>query len=275
MSIRLMTLMWDVQFPTQSQLLIALKLADYANDQGGSIFPSRNTIAELTQTSESTVKNVLRAFRECGLLLVAKEGGHGPKSTTQYEINLRLLSALVIGDCKLNGSSENLEVEFTNKGAEFDPLKGGEFDPLALVRGQSDLLRGQPGHAKGSAGYPQSTTIHQIDSSARERAAAEGATAHRAEAGVPVLIVRGDDTFQMWINWLNQEGHYQAASQMASEGKLVAYALRPFKGIPMPKLAPIETSPKYAELMAARNRVAAVVKPLTDITNRMLGEAAE
>lgn len=272
MSIRLMTLMWDVQFPTQSQLLIALKLADYANDQGGSIFPSRNTIAELTQTSESTVKNVLRAFRECGLLLVAKEGGRGPKSTTQYEINLRLLSALVIGDCKLNGSSENLEVEFTNKGAEFDPLKGGEFDPLALVRGQSDLLRGQPGHAKGSAGYPQSTNNHQIDSPARERASApEAAPACRAEAGVPLLILRGDATFQTWINWLNQEGHFKAAGQMASEGKFVAYAVRPFKGCALPILAPLETSPKYAALMAARS----AVKPVTDITNRMLGEAAE
>ena len=34
MSIRLMTLVWDVRWPTQNHLLVMLKLADHANDEG-------------------------------------------------------------------------------------------------------------------------------------------------------------------------------------------------------------------------------------------------
>jgi DNA-binding transcriptional ArsR family regulator len=150
MSIRLMTLMWDVRFPTQSQLLIALKLADFANDQGDSVYPSRNRLSSDTQSSQSTVKNTLRAFREIGLLHVVREGGHGPKSTTEYAINVRLVKAVIDGDCTIEGSATDLQIAWINKGSIFDPLDD--------LRGQSDELRGQFGEVKGSKLL---TPIHQ------------------------------------------------------------------------------------------------------------------
>ena len=43
MSIKLMSIVWEVPFPTATQMLVCLKLADYANDDGTSIFPANTT----------------------------------------------------------------------------------------------------------------------------------------------------------------------------------------------------------------------------------------
>lgn len=253
MSIRLMTHVWDVPFPTQSQLLVALKLADYANDDGGSIYPSRNRLAELTQSSESTVKNVLRAFRAIGFLQVAKEGGHGPKSTTHYTINLRLLRALSNGDVVIRGNAESLQLEWLEEGAEFDPLdegstEGSMVDPLPPLRGQAEHLRGQSERAKGSTGYPQSTNNHQIDSSgARAGACEAGATPTRASRPAPALTIVRDDV--QWRAWLDAVD-LQTAERIERAGEFTATARWPTEGA---KILSIATVP-------------------VNITARMLGE---
>ncbi len=78
MSIRVMSLVWEINFPTHSQKLIALKLADYASDHGASIFPAVSTLARHTGSDERTVQRVMKAFRDCGLIELVKEGGAGP-----------------------------------------------------------------------------------------------------------------------------------------------------------------------------------------------------
>lgn len=251
MSIRLMTLMWDVRFPTQSQLLVALKIADYANDQGGSIFPSRNRLADLTQTSESTVKNVLRAFRSVGLLHVTKEGGHGPKSTTHYEVNLRLLGALSSGACAFMGTADELVIHWIEKGSEFDPLEGSTVDPIEAVRGQSNQLRGQPGAAKGSIALtPIHQTNHQIDSSGAGARASDASASRAPREVLPAAIVqikRGDPS---WTNWLDAVD-VEVAERMEQAGAFDASSRWP-KG-------------KSDRVVIAGN----------NFTNRMLGERVE
>lgn len=265
MSIRLMSLMWEINFPTQSQLLVALKMADYANDQGDSIYPSRSRIAVLTQCSESTAKNVLRAFRSVGLLHVLKEGGSGPRSTTHYGLNLKLILALHKGDCQLVGNSDEVTLEWLNKGVEFDPLERSEFDPLDNKRGQPGELRGQPTHAKGSAGYPQSSTIHHIDSSTRAGARAMDGAAPRAEGkGEPALVLKSDPAWRLWVNWLRNDGHDRAAIAFESEGAMVVYAPHPSANSPRPKLPPERGSARWNELHAQRRAV--------NVTARMTGE---
>lgn len=204
MSIRLMTRVWDVVFPTQSQLLIALKLADFANDDGGSVYPSRNRIAQQAQCSESTVKNTLRCFRDIGLLIVVAEGGKGPKDTTEYCFNMRLLDALIDGDCTIEGSATDLQIKGSTEGANFDPLES--------TRGQSDELRGQPVTDKGSTHYPQPINNHQIEPSGRARAregvksdfGSEGAKPAKA---LPCFTIQPADTsWQHWIEHLRASG---------------------------------------------------------------------
>jgi len=201
MSIRVMSLIWDVRFPTQSQLLIALKLADFANDSGGSIFPSRNRLASLAQCSESTVKNTLRAFREIGFLKVIREGGNGPKDTTEYEINLRLVKAVIDGDCTIEGGATELEIKGSKEGSNIDPLDD--------VRGQSDELRGQPVADKGSTGYPQSINNHQLETPSRASARSEdfksdlGSEGAKPSRALPSITIQpADASWQAWIDHL-------------------------------------------------------------------------
>jgi len=73
---------------------IAAKLADWADDDGGSIFPSVQRIAEETETSVRTVQYVLKAFVAEGLLVVVDRGGKGPGNTTEYRLDLERLSGL-------------------------------------------------------------------------------------------------------------------------------------------------------------------------------------
>lgn len=120
---------------------IAAKLADWADDDGGSIFPSVNRIADETETSERTVQNVLKAFRTEKLLIVVEKGGKGPGSVTEYRLDFEALR-------KLPRSRE----PDGNKGANAAPLarkrKGAKSAPLAGAK------RVQLTTEKGAAGAP-------------------------------------------------------------------------------------------------------------------------
>ena len=72
---------------------VALKLADYANDAGGNVWPALDTVAEHTEVSKSTVQRSIKEMLASGLLELEREGGKGPGSTTRYRFNLRCLAA--------------------------------------------------------------------------------------------------------------------------------------------------------------------------------------
>ncbi len=239
-----MSMVWDVEFPTQSQLLIALKLADFANDEGGSIYPSRSRVARNAQCSETTVKVVLRAFRSIGLLHVVKEGGKGPRDTTEYAINVGLLECLVDGSCVIEGTGDDLKIKWADKGAE--------FDPLVELRGRNEPLRGRNSPIKGAASRPQSFTNHHIELPLRAGArATQGAAPPLAEEH-PRLVIRSDSEWQLWIRLLASKGQEAAARMFEAEGAMVVIGeASPFAS--MPKLAPEIGTPKRAELEAARD----------------------
>lgn len=268
MSIQLMTLVWRIEFPTQSQLLVALKLADHANDEGTNCYPSRSRIAELTQCSESTVKNALRAFREIGLLHVIEEGGKGPKSTTKYAFHMRLVHSLHRGDCIIVSDGEKLKLEWPDKGVEFDPLKGPEFDPLEEKRGQPAPLRGQPAAVKGSKAL---TPNHQ-ETSKRNTTGAdtrESHGAHALSAAKEARLVLPED--EDWPEWFDvcRYRFGPGAQQFQDEGAMLVFDDKPSFNCQPPKLAPNRDSEKFARYMARRTP-----RGLTDVSKRMTGEVA-
>jgi hypothetical protein len=74
-SVRVMALVWDADIGTPTHKLVALKLADCANDRGESIYPSIATIVRDTELSRHAVTETLSAFRRDGLLVVTRRGG--------------------------------------------------------------------------------------------------------------------------------------------------------------------------------------------------------
>lgn len=63
---------------------VAVKLADCANDDGENVYPSVNRVERETRLGQSTVRRILAAFEEAGLLEVIEEtsGNRWNRSTT-------------------------------------------------------------------------------------------------------------------------------------------------------------------------------------------------
>lgn len=95
MSIKVMTLVWDVAFPNLPAKMVALKLADCAHDGGDSIFPSVKTVTKTTGCAPSTVRKWLAAMEHCGLLVVTERSAGGAHhDTTKRRFNMDLLREL-------------------------------------------------------------------------------------------------------------------------------------------------------------------------------------
>ena len=98
MSVRVMTLVWDVEFPNLSAKMVALKLADCANDDGRNIFPSVRTIKRTTGCAKSTIRKWLFAMEFAGLLLVKERSAGGANNdTTIRAFDMARLRALADG----------------------------------------------------------------------------------------------------------------------------------------------------------------------------------
>lgn len=140
-----MTIVWDIRWPTQNHLLVMLKLADHANDEGSKVWPAVATIAAQAQCSERTVQNVLKAFRGCGLVSVVKPGGGS--TPTIYELNVGLLSALANAKVQLEGKADVIDIpegaypQAANTGATIAPQDVAPVQPGTLT-GATESGRG-------------------------------------------------------------------------------------------------------------------------------------
>lgn len=138
MSVRIMSLVWKITFPTQSQKLIALKLADHSNDEGDNVYPGKPRVARECGCSETTVQLTLKVFRLCGLLEVIEKGGMGPRSTTKYRLNVDLINEIAEEKIVLSGTADELIIADV-KGSESDGM-GFRWDrPTERKRSESDI----------------------------------------------------------------------------------------------------------------------------------------
>ena len=88
-------LVWNAEFPDPISKVIAVKLADWADDDGGSIYPALGTIARMTSTARSTVCKWQAAMEHCGLLRVCTRSPGGTREdTTERAFDLDLLRRL-------------------------------------------------------------------------------------------------------------------------------------------------------------------------------------
>ena len=98
------------------EMLLALALADHADDDGNNIFPSVQKLAAKTRQSERTVQYQLRRMEDSGWLLRVGHGKGGRSQTTEYRISPLWL-----------------------KGAEIAPIQKGAIDD---EKGATDDTKG-------------------------------------------------------------------------------------------------------------------------------------
>ena len=205
MSIKLMSLVWDVTWPTQSHLLVALKLADHAHNDGSSVYPAKASVARQAQCSESTVANALRALRGCGLLRVIQDGGNGPRSPTVYAFNVELLEYLAAIHAELDGCADRIEISQDTYQQALD-AKGSTVDPLDHLRGQNEEAKGSKQPAKGSTALTPNHHLRTIKENLRQK---DSNFDLKVKAGTPgVLLVRAfhPDELAAWRRFALHRG---------------------------------------------------------------------
>jgi hypothetical protein len=94
MSVHVSSLVYSRLFGGASIKLVALKLADHADDDGGSIYPSIARIAAECELSERQVQRIIRDMVGRGLLRVIGDAKGGRGHPTRYSFHLSSLSAL-------------------------------------------------------------------------------------------------------------------------------------------------------------------------------------
>lgn len=119
---------WRMYAGGGGELLLALLLADYSNDDGTGIYPSVTTMAAKTRQSERTVQYQLRKMETQGWLIRVARSRGGRRagafksdgyagSTTEYRINPDWIAEHVL--------ASRMGKVFHAKGAKSAPLKSG------------------------------------------------------------------------------------------------------------------------------------------------------
>jgi hypothetical protein len=137
-SIKIQTMVWDRYPGEDHELLLALKLADFCDDNGEHIFPSIETMAEKVRRSPRAVQYQIQGMVKSGWLIKVANAGGGRGRACEYRINPDWI----------NGA-EIAPISSGSKGATIAPIKRVQ---QTAQKGATDDTKGATGFAKGRNG---------------------------------------------------------------------------------------------------------------------------
>lgn len=89
-----MSQLFKAHLGSTNRKMLAVRLADFADDDGKGIWPTVGRLARETELSERTVQRILSEFVDEGLLIVRRKGGWKPGEGTRYDFNMSALVRL-------------------------------------------------------------------------------------------------------------------------------------------------------------------------------------
>ena len=138
-----MSIVWDAPIKPPSLKLAVLALADWSNDQGGSLHPSISAIARKVGVSRCQAQRLVQTLKAEGLLtVVANAHGGAPGATPQYNLHLDRVSTWT-GSAHATGSASDTGSTHASR-------------------------RVAPMHKRGSTHATQTTMNHQYEPSGSE-----------------------------------------------------------------------------------------------------------
>lgn len=157
MSLRVMGMVWRAKLTSGTVKLVAARLADFADDEGGRVFPSNARVARDCAISDRAVRDAMRALEAIDvLILVAAErpGQHLPR---EYRFNLDALAALA-------------------EAADPAEMAGGTSFRAEVRSGRKDVPGGASDQGEGGSGCPSpgGSTFRPEGASARNVAPKQG-----------------------------------------------------------------------------------------------------
>lgn len=93
MSIMIMSRLFRMNLGGCNRKLLAVRLADFADDDGRGIYPGVKRLATETELSERTIQRILSDFVSEGILIVVQEASGRPGQATRYDFDLGRLFA--------------------------------------------------------------------------------------------------------------------------------------------------------------------------------------
>ncbi len=89
-----MSQLFKAHLGSTGRKMLAVRLADFADDDGKGIWPTVGRLAQETELSVRTVQRILAEFVDEGLLFVVRKGGSKPGEATRYDFNMAAIARL-------------------------------------------------------------------------------------------------------------------------------------------------------------------------------------
>lgn len=155
MSVKIMALCFAAKFGTPTRKVLALALADHADDDGASIYPSIARLADKCEIDRRTVQRQLRAFEEAGLIKVVSVGGTRGKDTREWKFDLAKLADMAAGrGGTLPPVAHDQGRQPKQVGAAYDPDRGGTVPPKPSMNHQEEKDHRPASNPRVSASGP-------------------------------------------------------------------------------------------------------------------------
>ncbi|TCK44008.1 hypothetical protein B0G84_2356 [Paraburkholderia sp. BL8N3] len=150
-----MTAVFDRYPEGGGEMLVALKLADHADDDGTHIYPSIKYIAEKTRQSARAVQYQIRRMEQSGFLQLVANAGGGRGRAREYRINPHWINGAELAP--ISAGVKGAKTASNEKGASGDE-KGATGD----TKGAKESTKGCKAFAPESSGTTtESSENHQ------------------------------------------------------------------------------------------------------------------
>lgn len=128
-----MSQFFKIPFGSGNRKMVAIRLADFADDEGRGIWPSVDTIAEQCEIAPRTVQRILKDFVDEGILILKQQGGG--RKTSRYDFDLAKINSMKPQDVVVEAAKEaskNLPSDEGCHGVTGDngDMRGDTMSPL-------------------------------------------------------------------------------------------------------------------------------------------------
>ncbi|OLP56654.1 hypothetical protein BJF92_11235 [Rhizobium rhizosphaerae] len=158
MSITIMARLFKARLGTANRKILAIRLADFADDEGRGIWPTVGRLSAETELSERTVQRILKEFVDEGLLVEVSRANGRPGQATRYDFDLSVLGRII------DGMQENDPID--------DGCQAGTGVTVSPVRVTNERETGDNGDIDGCHRDTR-TIIEPLDHPSRKQDARE------------------------------------------------------------------------------------------------------
>lgn len=152
MSVAIMGLIFERQILPSSVKFVAVKMAEHANPEGKSIYPSIQRVAAECGLSRSTVRRAIRELIADGILELVEPGGAGSGSVNIYRLCIEHIKSLPVAYTQASDDGKRKHI---NSIYDSQDIKGVTMNPLPQNKGVTDDAKGVTDDQEGGHHEPQ------------------------------------------------------------------------------------------------------------------------